>query len=190
MTPSSLKLPLQFDISLLQRDLSQVLSSEFIPHFNTRYYEGDWNVVPLRSIEGRADHIYPDPTAQKAFADTAILKRCLYVQEVLATFKCPFQSVRFLRLKVGSSIKEHKDYNLSLEDGEARVHIPVVTNPEVEFVLDGKRIDMKEGECWYHNFNLSHRIANRGTTDRVHLVLDCNVNDWFRELLFSAIRPA
>jgi mannose-6-phosphate isomerase-like protein (cupin superfamily) len=67
-----------------------------------------------------------------------------------------------------------------------RLHIPVVTNPEVEFVLNGVRVEMKEGECWYHNFNLPHRVANRGTVDRVHLVLDCVLNDWLREVLLSA----
>jgi hypothetical protein len=45
---------------------------------------------------------------------------------------------------------------------------------------------MKEGECWYHNFNLPHRVANRGTADRVHLVLDCVLNDWLREVLLAA----
>jgi len=52
MTPSSLKLPLRFDAEKLERDLRQMLANEFIPHFNTRYYEGDWSVVPLRSVGG------------------------------------------------------------------------------------------------------------------------------------------
>jgi hypothetical protein len=37
---------------------------------------------------------------------------------------------------------------------------------------------MKEGECWYLNFNLPHRVKNSGTADRIHLVIDCVVNDW------------
>jgi hypothetical protein len=183
---SSLKLPLKFDATLLQADLNQVLATEFVPHFNTRYYEGDWSVVPFRSVGGRANHIYPDPTAKNAFADTPLLARCPHVRDVLAAFHCPQQSARFLRLKAGSSIKEHRDHKLSFEDGEIRVHIPVATNPGVEFVLNAVNVRMLEGECWYHNFNLPHRIANRGTTDRVHLVIDCVVNDWLREMLLSA----
>jgi hypothetical protein len=183
---SSLKLPLQFDATLLQADLNQILATEYVPHFNTRYYEGDWSVVPFRSIGGRANHIYPDPTGKNAFADTPLLARCSHVQGVLAALPCPQQSVRFLRLKAGSAIKEHRDYKLSYEDGEVRLHIPVVTNPDVEFVLNTVRVQMKEGECWYHNFNLPHSIANRGTHDRVHLVIDCVVNEWLREVLLSA----
>lgn len=182
---ASLKLPFQFDAAQLQADLGRIVAREFVPHFNTAYYEGDWSVVPFRSVGGRADQIYPDPTA-KTFADTPLLARCPYIQHVLASFACPQQAVRFMRLKAGSSIKEHQDYMLEFEDGEVRVHIPVVTNPEVEFVLNGTRIEMKEGECWYHNFNLPHRVANRGATDRIHLVIDCVVNDWLREMLLAA----
>ena len=52
----------------------------------------------------------------------------------------------------------------------------------VEFAVEGKALPMGEGECWYINFNLPHRIHNRGTTDRVHLVIDCVLNDWLRAM--------
>ncbi len=57
-------------------------------------------------------------------------------------------------------------------------------------MLNGVRIAMQEGECWYHNFNLPHHIANRGATDRVHLVIDCEINEWLRELLVTADQAA
>ena len=186
MNASSLKLALKFDAAGLQSDLRGMLAAEFIPHFNTRYYEGDWSVLPLRSIGGRADHIYPDPTAMHKFADTPLLDRCPHVRVALTTFCCELQAVRFLRLKAGSVVKEHSDYNLGYEDGEVRLHIPVVTNPAVEFVLAGKRIVMNPGEVWYHNFNLPHSVANKGDRDRIHLVIDCFLNDWLRELILSA----
>nr|HMS43742.1 aspartyl/asparaginyl beta-hydroxylase domain-containing protein [Pyrinomonadaceae bacterium] len=67
---------------------------------------------------------------------------------------------------------------LGLEDGEIRIHIPVLTNPQVEFILDDQKVEMQEGEAWYLNFNLFHTVRNEGTTDRIHLVIDCVVNDW------------
>src|SRR5205085_10556644 len=88
-------------------------------------------------------------------------------------------------LAAGSKIREHRDLNLGDETGEVRLHIPIVTNPAVEFFLDGVRIVMNEGECWYLNFSLPHRVDNRGVTDRIHLVIDCQVNDWLRELIES-----
>jgi aspartyl/asparaginyl beta-hydroxylase (cupin superfamily) len=91
-------------------------------------------------------------------------------------------SVRLLKLNAGAVIKEHKDAELCYEKGEIRIHIPVVTHDEVEFYLDKERMNLKEGECWYMNFNLPHSIMNKSSIDRVHLVLDATVNDWVKEL--------
>jgi hypothetical protein len=46
---------------------------------------------------------------------------------------------------------------------------------------------MQPGECWYLNFDLPHRVQNLGATDRVHLVVDCQVNDWLRAMIASAV---
>jgi quercetin dioxygenase-like cupin family protein len=178
---NSFKLPLSFDPKRLKSDVRQMSAGDWIPHFNTRYYEGEWSGVALRSVGGVATQLYPDPTAQGSFADTAMLSRCAYIRhEVLPAFECELQSVRFLKLKAGSNIREHKDYNLGYEDGELRVHIPVMTNPRVEFYLDGERLLMNEGEAWYLNLNLPHRVENRSREDRIHLVIDCMLNDWLR----------
>lgn len=181
-----LRLPFLFDPARLQCDLNSIRASEWVPHFNTREYEGDWSAIPLRSVDGKIGHIYPDPTAgTERFADTPLLALCPYIQDVIAAFQCPKRSLRLLRLGAGSRIREHRDYRLGFEDGEIRVHIPVITNPEVEFYLAGERIPMQEGESWYVNFNLPHRLYNGGPSDRVHLVIDCDVNDWFRSVLFA-----
>jgi hypothetical protein len=50
----------------------------------------------------------------------------------------------------------------------------------VSFFLAGERLLMNEGESWYLNFNLPHRVENRSCADRIHLVLDCVLNDWLR----------
>lgn len=41
---------------------------------------------------------------------------------------------------------------------------------------------MNPGECWYMDFTLSHRVINRSDFDRVHLVMDCDVNSWLRQI--------
>ena len=180
---TSYKLPLSFDAEALKADLYKISPREWIPHFNRSYFTGEWSGVALRSVGGVEGKLYPDPTAQGCFADTTLLARCEQIRAALASFQCQLESVRLLKLSPGSVIREHRDYNLAIEDGEVRFHIPVLTNPLVEFFLDSRRIEMREGECWYVNFNLPHRVANRGTTDRVHLVVDCVMNDWLRSLL-------
>jgi len=108
------------------------------------------------------------------------------VHAAIESFLCPLKAVRLLKLAAGSVIREHRDYDLGYDAGEVRIHVPVTTNPGVEFRLNDRRVTMDEGECWYLDLNLPHRVANRGATDRVHLVLDCEVNDWLRALLAEA----
>lgn len=187
--PDAVKLPLRFDAARLQSEVARPAADAFVPHFNTAYYQGEWSAVPLRSIGGRLDHIYPDPTAKTAFADTPLLAGSPYCREVLAALCCPQQAARLLRLRAGTVIQEHRDHELGFEDGEVRLHIPVRTNPDVHFVVNQVRVMMQAGECWYLNVNEPHRVANLGTTDRIHLVVDCVVNDWLRDQ-FSAAAPA
>ena len=107
-----------------------------------------------------------------------------FFREVLAAFRCPLQAVRLMRLTPGSVIKEHRDHELSFEEGTVRIHIPVVTNDGVDFRLNGRRCLMPAGSAWYLRLSDPHDVANRGAEDRVHLVLDALVNGWV-EALFS-----
>ena len=183
---SHLKLPLSFDPEPLIRDLDQLASEDWVPHFNTGYFEGDWSGVALRSVGGLRGKLYSDPNARGSFAATPILDRCLNTQAVLAQFQCPLGSVRFLKLSAGSTIREHRDADLGFERGEVRFHIPLITNPDVVFFLDAHRVEMNPGECWYLDLSLPHWIENRSPADRIHLVIDCEVNEWLRELLAAA----
>ena len=66
--------------------------------------------------------------------------------ELLAEIPGRLESVRFLRLAAGSSIREHRDPGLSIEEGVFRLHVPVRTNPDVEFLVGGRLMTMAEGE--------------------------------------------
>jgi len=184
-SPSPLKaarLPLRFDPAGLQADLEAVGGGEWTAHFNTQFFEGDWSGIGLRVAEDAANPMYAG-THHQNFADAARLRDSTHLRAVVESFHCPLRSVRLLKLAAGSSIREHRDYDLGYDAGEVRIHVPVVTNPDVEFFLDNRRIVMGEGECWYLDLNLPHRVHNRGSTDRVHLVIDCQLNDWLQGLI-------
>ncbi|MFP2927567.1 aspartyl/asparaginyl beta-hydroxylase domain-containing protein [Pyxidicoccus sp. 3LG] len=185
--PDRLRLPFHFDAAGLQEDLAGLPSETWVPHFNKGYYEGEWSGAPLRSIGGMEGRIYPDPTGRESYADTPLLARCPAFRAALSTFKCPIGSARLLKLAAGARIREHTDYNLGFEDGEVRIHIPIVTHPDVAFFLAGQRVVLQPGECWYLNFNLPHRVENPSTTDRVHLVLDVVVDDWLRAVFAETL---
>ena len=186
--PDRLRLPFGFDPALLARDLMAMASVGWTKHFVKQNYDGDWSVIPLRAKAG-ATHpvmmIYSDPTATE-FVDTPMLRDCPYFREVLDAFDCPLRAVRLMRLTPGSVIKEHTDLELSVEEGTARIHIPVVTNPDVEFYLNGSRIVLEAGSAWYLRLSDRHSVCNKGTTARVHMVVDAVVNGWLRSMFESA----
>jgi hypothetical protein len=185
--PDRLPLPFRFDPDLLLRDLQGLASVGWIEHFVKQNYDGDWSVIPLRAQAG-ARHpvmmISPNPTAT-AFEDTPMLHGCPYFREVLAAFACPLNAVRLMRLTPGSVIKEHTDLELSVEEGTARIHIPVTTNADVEFYLNRSRVVMAAGSAWYLRLSDPHSVINKGDTDRVHMVIDATANDWLRAVLES-----
>jgi hypothetical protein len=180
-----LKLPFQFDEKKLIYDLSLILESKWIPHFNSSVYIGDWKVIPLYADKGDDRNIFAYPTSNTIISETAILKVCNYFQEVIKSFKCPILTARILRLGAGAKIRPHRDHHLGYENGNFRLHIPIITNLNVHFVLDDFELTMNPGECWYTNVNYTHSVQNLGESDRIHLVIDGERNKWSDNLFFS-----
>jgi hypothetical protein len=190
--PDRLRLPLTFDARLLARDLDRLSSVQWIRHYVKANYDGDWSVLPLRSPAGETHPIRmisADPTS-RSFVETPLLQSCDYFRRVLDSFECALRVARLMRLTPGSRIKEHTDQVLSFEDGIVRVHVPVTTNDAVEFRLNRRRVILEAGSAWYLRLSDPHSVANHGSTDRVHLVIDANVNDWVEALFESAMGQA
>jgi hypothetical protein len=188
--PDRLRLPLSFDADLLARDLAALAAAPWTAHYVPQHYDGDWSVLPLRCVAGASRlhpvaMIYADPFAS-AWEDTPMLAAAPHVRTALAVFRCEKLAVRLMRLTPGSVIKEHRDLDLDDAHGQARVHVPITTNPGVEFRLNGAAVAMAPGEAWRLRLSDPHSVANRGSSDRVHLVIDLVINDWFSALLTEA----
>ena len=189
--PDRLRLPLEFEPARLAADMAQSSAAGWIAHFVTQNYDGDWSVIALRGPAG-AQHpvqmIYSDPTCTD-FDDTPMLAGCALFPAGAGRFACPLQAVRLMRLAPGSLIKEHRDHDLSFEEGMVRIHIPVTTNEGGRFpaqrpaLRHAGRFDLVPAAV---------RPAQRrqpGPTDRVHLVIDAVVNDWVAALFERAVGP-
>ncbi len=177
------KLPFHLNIADLQAATKNLLSVYAgKPHLNTSQYTGHWDVIALRSPGGSIDNVAPDLMGAAGFADTALMMQMPAAQQFVSGLFCDIMAVRLLNLRVGAKIMPHRDFDLCFEHGEARLHIPIFTNPQVEFFIEEERITMNPGECWYINANLTHNVVNAGETDRVHLVIDCKVNDWLKNI--------
>lgn len=190
--PDRVRLPLAFDAEALAADLALLGDTEWTAHFVRQNYTGDWSVLPLRAKAG-ATHpvmmIYSDPQV-KEFEDTPLLARLPAIAAAVAAFRCPLRAVRLMRLSPGSAIREHDDLDLAAELGWARIHVPIVTNAEVEFLLNREPVTMQAGEAWYLRLSDPHSAANRGSADRVHLVIDAEVDGWLAAQLTSGAASA
>ena len=176
---------MQIDPVGLAADLAGLADHAWTAHFVPQHYEGDWSVLPLRAPAGALHpilQIAPNPL-RRDWVDTVLLGLCPSIARVLDGFTCPLEAVRLMRLAPGSIIREHRDIDLAAEAGTARLHIPITTNPGVAFRLNGTRVEMAPGTVWYLRLADPHSIANTGSTDRIHLVIDAIVDPWLEDLL-------
>jgi hypothetical protein len=177
---------LQSEVDLLLRNPSPGSAhNSWVDHVNKQDYIGGWDVLPLRC---QRQHVHAHPILQGfaiAGGDTwenlPVLLRCPAIQNLFDQLQCPIKAARLMRLKAGAEIKPHRDHELSIEFGEARLHVPIHTSAAVTFIVDRKIIPMGAGELWYFNADQVHEVYNYGSEDRINLVIDCVVNDWLRE---------
>lgn len=160
----------RFDLVPLLAALEQVDSMFWGAHFNTAYYEGDWSGIDLVTTVNAPIPLAPGsgPVAPSVL--------CMAVPAWLAAlerFGEGLCSARLLRLGAGSSIHEHCDPDLGAPEGPLRLHVPLLTPPGVEFLVDGLQVPMLPGECWFIDLSRPHRVDNPGPGPRVHLVVDC-----------------
>lgn len=186
--PDRLRLAMMIDPAPLVAEAEALPPEAWTRHFVPDNYRGDWDVAPLRAPAG-ANHPIMQITSPPGCTDweeTEHLKASPAIAALLAQFECPLAAVRLMRLGPGSEIREHRDHDLSADCGVARLHVPLTTNPKVEFLVNRRAVHMQPGECWYLRLADPHAVINQGQTARVHLVIDAEVNEWLAELLLAA----
>lgn len=86
-----------------------------------------------------------------------------------------FMSAILINLPAGKSIRRHIDANPIGERFNRchRIHIPIISNDQCFFEIDGDVKNMKEGEVWeISNVRCPHSVQNKGVSDRIHLLID------------------
>jgi hypothetical protein len=85
----------------------------------------------------------------------------------------------FIKLAAGKTIEPHSDGGEYLKIGR-RHHIAIITNQKVGFQVGDTTIHMQPGECWEINNTRFHSVWNRGTEDRIHLLVDIIPTQWLK----------
>ena len=74
-------------------------------------------------------------------------------------------------LAPGADVPGHVDIHYYWRT-HLRIHVPIITNPGVQFTCGEEVVHMAAGECWVFDSFAPHGVRNRGDERRVHLVLD------------------
>lgn len=176
-----IQLPLQFDAPVLAAEIAALGEDAWRPH--PLGYPGN-SALALVSTDG-------DPGSDAvsgSMAPTPHLQRCPYLMQVMAELGAVWGRSRLMRLSGHSEVTPHADINYYWRE-RMRVHVPVVTWPEVRFRCGDAEVHMAEGECWIFDTWRMHHVANDGERPRIHLVADTIGGDHFWELLGQGRAP-
>jgi len=171
----------------------------------TKYTKGkDWTAISLYGYGPKiTDILKPGVLKSSVQIDEKLqwtsLKTATPLQPVfklLENLPCEFERARFMKLEAGKIIGRHSDKidkDLGFDDGQiVRIHVPIRTNSDVVFSLyESPRAkvayeyNLKTGHYYYMDVTKPHAVRNMSDVDRIHLVVDCYVNDALRTLISS-----
>jgi aspartyl/asparaginyl beta-hydroxylase (cupin superfamily) len=174
---SAIRLPFYFDADQMKQELESI--SDSFQLIRNQYTQN--SLLGMHLILPNANGLQ-DKNGH-SFYMTEELKRCPYLQEVLNTFQCDKFSFRTQNLLPGGKIAIHSDGDKGLKHNWIRLNIPVSTNEKVYTCYNGERIPMKNGECWLPDVTKAHEMKNDSEETRWLLLLDCDLNDWWKSIL-------
>jgi hypothetical protein len=171
-----IQLPLFFDANAMAAEIDALEGALWQPHPSG--LPGN-TALPLVAVAG--DPSRGDMLAGKMLP-TPALARCGYLQQVLGSLGTVLGRVRLMRLEPGAEVAPHVDTNHYWKE-RVRVHVPVVTDPSVQFICGDAQTHMGAGECWIFDTWRLHRVTNPSDHARVHLVIDTVGSTAFGKLI-------
>ena len=177
-----IRLPLQADTARLAEEVLAIDEAAWVPH--PQGFPGN-HALPLVSRGGDP----ADDAAEGIMRPTPHLARLPYVQRIMGALGSVIGRSRLMRLDAESDATPHVDvHHYWLE--RVRVHVPVVTHPEVEFIVGEERAHMAPGECWVFDTWSRHAVRNPVDAPRIHLVIDTTGSERLWQMIEHPHGPA
>lgn len=179
------RLPVRFDVERLRAEVAALPDQAWVRHPNQ--IQGN-SAVRLISVDGGEN----DDVNGRMQATTH-LQSSPYIRQILASFGVVWSRSRLLRLAPGATVPEHSDINYHWFT-RVRLHIPIVTRPEVRFYCGDQVVHMGAGEAWVFDNWRAHRVENFTRDERIHLVADTSGSAAFWRMVAhsesaSEVRP-
>ena len=158
------RLPIRFDHEALAAEVARVSEDAWQAHPSG--FPGN-DALLLVSKEGDPH----DDATHGPMRPTPVLAQLPYLRQVLAGLDTVIGRTRLMRIAPEAEASPHVDTAYYWWD-RVRVHVPVQTNPGVEFHCGPDQVHMAAGETWVFNTWGRHRVTNPGPRPRIHLVAD------------------
>jgi uncharacterized protein (TIGR03032 family) len=158
------RLPLRVDADTLAAEVGAL--SEEIWKAHPEGAPGN-TAVPLLAVGGDA----ANDSTRGAIAPTPYLDALPYLRRVLGALDTVVGRSRLMRIEEEGELDAHVDINYYWRD-HLRVHVPVLTTPDVKFVCGGAAVNMAAGEVWVFDTWRRHGVRNPAQAPRVHAVID------------------
>lgn len=157
------KLPIRFCAETLAAEVRALPPEAWEPH--PQRFPGN-EAVPLITPAGEISNDFAGP-----MGPTKYLRQCPYIMQAMAEIGAVWGRGRLMGLGSGAQVPPHVDANYYWRT-HIRVHIPAITNPDVDFSVGDQTVNMAPGECWAFDTFRPHHVHNRGSDQRIHLVFD------------------
>lgn len=198
------------DPNLLQTILSKLLTLDpkFTNHYSNYNTMNAWSALSLRGYSADPGFITkPAEMNDKWLAehkdetfflqDTPLFEQFPEVRQLLSFLDGECHRIRFMRLAPGGGeLQRHTD-QVDPDAGNslgavARLHFPLVTNPNVLFSTWNENDEEKKyhfgfGEVWVIDTRKPHSAINGGNKDRIHLVVDTIVTPKLEKMICDGI---
>lgn len=172
-----IKLPFRFDAARLQEEVAALPAEAWVRHPNN--LDGN-SALRLITVGGGEN----DDVAG-AMAMTPHLKASPYLQQVLAHFGVVWSRSRLMKLGPGATVPLHTDINYHWFH-RVRMHVPIVTTPDVKFFCGDQVVHMAQGDAWIFDNWRTHKVENGSDIERIHLVADTTGNSRFWDMAHAA----
>lgn len=157
------KFPFRFDVERLRSEVEAISEESWCRHVQN--FTGN-SALPLVSTHGAVNEEFEPPMRA-----TEYLTRSPYMMQVLAQFQTLLGRARLMRLEPRFGVPPHFDLQYYWRS-HTRVHIPIITHPEIRFFCGPANVHMAAGEAWTFDNWRMHKVVNETETRRVHLTFD------------------
>lgn len=187
---SFLRLNEHLDVNTIRERVEQFPAEKWLESERERLFDVHRDTQALLMVHFE-DYKYRKPDYRELYSELqdAITPVISYIADY---YRNNGVIVRLLlaKLVAGGKIPKHTDAGYSLLNCH-RIHLPIVTNEDVYFHVGGEEINMRAGELWEINNGTVHAVDNRGTEDRIHLIVDWMPNHAGKpeEALLAADQP-